>query len=121
MNGLNFNDLNKLAKANPKYTQLFSGLAQIDNTIKKYAQDIVCNQADESVYYIKTELMGQCYNMYLFNSERRAIVGVSWPLVDFLKKCEDKTIEYDVAKKVIQMIDKFDSKNLYTDNVNWIY
>ena len=120
MNGINFNQLGELAKANPKYAKMFAGLAQIDNTIKKFIQDIVCNQADPSVYYIKTELMSQCYNLYLFNSERNAIVGVSWPLVDFLQKCENKVIQLEINTKVIQMINKFGEQHLDTDKINWI-
>lgn len=120
-NGINLNQLEQLAKQNPKYTQMFAGLAKIDNTIKKFVEDIVCNQVDPSAYYIKTELMSQCYNLYLFNSERQATVGVSWPLIDFLQKCENKTIEYEINTKVIQMINKFGKSNLDTgDKINWI-
>lgn len=119
---LNLNQLSELAKSNPKYARMFAGLAQIDNHIKKFVEDIVCNQADPSVYYIKTELMAQCYTLYLFNSERQATVGVSWPLADFLKKCEDKTIELDMNIKVKQMIAKFGESGLSTgDKITWIY
>ena len=94
----------------------------IDNYIKKFVEDIVCSQADPSVYYIKTELMAQCYTLYLYNSERQATVGVSWPLVDFLKKCEDRTIEYDINLKVRQMIVKFGESGISTgERINWIY
>lgn len=119
---LNLNQLSELARTNPKYAKMFAGLAQIDNYIKKFVQDIVCNIADPSIYYIKTELMSQCYTLYLFNSERQATIGVSWPLADFLKKCEDKTIEYDINAKVRQIIDKFGMAGLSTgDKINWIY
>ena len=119
---INLNQLAALAKVNPKYTKMFAGLAQIDNLIKKFVEDIICNQADPSVYYIKTELMAQCYTLYLYNSEREATVGVSWPLADFLNKCENKTIEYDVVSKTKQMIDKFGQNGLSTgDKINWIY
>ena len=119
---LNLNQLSELARINPKYAKMFAGLVQIDNYIKKFVQDIVCNIADPSIYYIKTELMSQCYTLYLFNSERQVTVGVSWPLADFLKKCEDKTIEYDINVKVRQMMDKFGMVGLSTgDKINWIY
>ncbi len=120
---LNLNQLAELAKKNPRYAKMFAGLAQIDNSIKKFVEDIVCNQVDnQATYYIKTELMSQCYTLYLYNSERQATVGVSWPLVDFLKKCEDKTIEYDVNGKVIKMIKRFGDTGLSTGNkINWIY
>lgn len=119
---INLNQLSDLAKNNPKYAKMFAGLAQIDNFIKQFARDIVCNQADSSIYYIKTELMAQCYTLYLYNSERQTTVGVSWPLVDFLKKCEDKTIEIDMNIKVKQMINKFGETGLSTgDKINWIY
>ena len=121
-NTLNLNQLSELARTNPKYTKMFAGLAQIDNYIKKFVEDIICNQADPSVYYIKTELMAQCYTLYLFNTERQATVGVSWPLIDFLQKCENKTIEYDINIKVKQMIIKFGETGISTgERINWIY
>ena len=118
---LNLNQLSELAKTNPRYAKMFAGLAQIDNYIKKFVEDIVCNVTDSSVYYIKTELMSQCYTLYLFNIERQATIGVSWPLIDFLKKCEDKTIELDINAKVRKMIIKFGEPGLSTgDKINWI-
>lgn len=119
---INLNQLSELARTNPRYAKMFAGLAQIDNYIKKFVRDIICNTTDDSIYYIKTELMAQCYTLYLFNAERQATVGVSWPLVDFLKKCEDKTIEFDINTKVRQMIIKFGETGLSTgDRINWIY
>jgi hypothetical protein len=119
---LNLNQLSELARTNPKYAKMFAGLAQIDNYIKKFVEDIVRNQTDPSIYYIKTELMAQCYTLYLFNSERQATVGVSWPLADFLTKCEDKTIELDMNIKVKRMISKFGEAGLSTgDKITWIY
>lgn len=119
---LNLNQLSELARNNPKYAKMFTGLAQIDNHIKKFVEDIVCNTTDCSIYYIKTELMAQCYTLYLFNAERQATVGVSWPLAIFLQKCENMTIEYDINIKVKQMIDKFGETGLKTgDKINWIY
>ena len=119
---INLNQLSELARTNPKYAKMFTGLAQIDNYIKKFVKDIVCNQADPSIYYIKTELMAQCYTLYLFNTERQATVGVSWPLVDFLMKCENKSIELDINVKVKKMIAKFGESGLSTgDKINWIY
>ena len=101
---------------------MLTGLAQIDNYIKQFATDIVSNQTDSSIYYIKTELMAQCYTLYLYNSERQAIIGVSWPLIDFLKKCEDKTIEIDMNIKIKKMVNKFGESGLSTgDKINWIY
>lgn len=120
--GINLNSLAQLAKTNPKYAKLFAGLAQIDNSIKDFVKDIICNIADDKVYYVKTELMSQCYTLYLFNSERQATVGVSWPLADFLEKCENKKIEYDVNLKVRKMVLKFNEKDLPSgDKIIWIY
>lgn len=119
---INLNNLAQLAKANPKYAQMFAGLAQIDNFVKDFVKDIVKNTTDDSVYYIKTELMNQCYTLYLFNTERQATVGVSWTLADFLQKCEDKSIEYDMNIKVKKMIEKFGKAGLSTgEKINWIY
>lgn len=119
---INLNQLSALAKNNPKYAKMFAGLAQIDNFIKKFVEDIVCNQADPEIYYIKTELMAQCYTLYLYNAERQATIGVSWPLADFLVKCENKSIEVDMNLKVGQMLKKFGEAGLSTgDKINWIY
>lgn len=119
---INLNQLSELAKKNPKYAKMFAGLAQIDNFIKTFVKDIICNTTDDSIYYIKTELMSQCYTLYLYNSERQATIGVSWPLAIFLKKCEDKTIEYDVNTKVQKMIKKFGESGISTgERINWIY
>ena len=119
---LNLNQLSELARTNPKYAKMFTGLAQIDNYIKKFVEDIVCNETDSSIYYIKTELMAQCYTLYLYNAERQATVGISWPLADFLKKCENKTIETDMNIKVKRMIAKFGESGLSVgDKITWIY
>lgn len=121
-NSINLNSLAQLAQNNPRYAKMFAGLAQIDNFIKDFVKDIICNIADDSVYYIKTELMSQCYTLYLFNSERQATVGISWPLADFLEKCEKGQIEYDVNIKVRQMVDKFSESDLPTgDKIIWVY
>jgi uncharacterized protein YdcH (DUF465 family) len=118
---INLAQLSELARKNPKYARMFAGLAQIDNSIKKFVEEIVCNLVgDSSIYYIKTELESQCYNLYLYNGERRVTVGMSWLLVDFLQKCEDKTIEYEMNDKVSRMIKMFDKKDLNTNKVNWL-
>ena len=118
---INLSQLSELARKNPKYARMFAGLAQIDNSIKKFIENIVCNQVDDSsIYYIKTELESQCYNLYLFNTERKVTVGMSWLLVDFLQKCEDKTIEYEMNDKVPRMIQMFGKKDLNTNKVNWL-
>lgn len=119
---INLNKLAELARANPRYAKMLAGLAQIDNFIKDFVKDIVTSEADASIYYIKTELMNQCYTLYLYNSERQATVGVSWALADFLQKCEDKSIEYDVNNKVRRMIAKFGESGLSVgEKINWIY
>lgn len=118
---INLSQLSVLAKKNPKYARMFAGLAQIDNSIKKFVEDIVCNQVgDSSIYYIKTELASQCYNLYLYNVERHVTIGMSWLLVEFLQRCEDKTIEYEMNDKVTRMIKMFDKKNLSTSETNWL-
>ena len=120
---INLNQLSELAKHNPKYANMLAGLQHIDKVIKKFIQDIVVQYASNpDAYYIKTELMSQCYTLYIYNSERQATIGVSWPLAEFLQKCEDKTIEYDANIKVRKMIDMFGENGLSTgDKINWIY
>ena len=86
--GINLNDLGQLAKANPKYATLFGELAGVDQVIKNFATDTIINYADPNVYYIKTELLNQCYNLYLYNAERNITIGKGWLFDDFLKKCQ---------------------------------
>lgn len=119
--GINLNQLSELARTNPEYARMFAGLAQIDNKIKDFVKDIVCQIANADVYYIKTELMAQCYTLYLYNVEQAVTVGASWPLANFLEMCENKSIEMEINTKVRQMILKFGEKNLPTDKIIWIY
>lgn len=118
--GINFNDLGTLAKTNPKYASLFGELAGIDQFIKNFANDTITNYSDPSVYYIKTELLNQCYNLYLFNSEVNVTIGHSWLFEDFINKCQTKMIEKDVEKVVLTMINKFNNEKLSEKKVNWI-
>jgi len=119
--GINLNDLNKLATANPKYAALLGELAGIDKLIKQFASDTVTNYADPNVYFIKTELLNQCYNLYLYNAERNVTVGKSWLFDDFLNKCQSKMIENEIENAVLNIIDKVnnDSK-LNETKINWI-
>ena len=122
LQGINLNQLSEMAKVNPRCTQIFAGLAQIDNIIKKHVEEIVAASEDTTKYYVKTELMSQCYTLYLFNAEKQATVGTSWPLADFLEKCEKKKIGDDVRFKVEKMIQRFDVKGLSTgEKINWVY
>ena len=119
--GINLNDLGELAKANPKYATLFGEIAGVDKVIKQFATDTVTNYADPSVYYIKTELLNQCYNLYLYNSERNITIGKGWLFEDFLQKCQSKMIEKDIEKTIISMIDKFNNDTKLNGNkINWI-
>lgn len=119
--GINLNDLGKLAKTNPKYATLFGELSGVDTLIKNFASDTISNYSDPEVYYIKTELLNQCYNLYLYNKERNATVGKSWLFNDFLKKCQSKLIEKEVIDTVLSMINTFnDSNKLSETKINWI-
>ena len=119
--GINLNDLGELAKANPKYATLFGEIAGVDKVIKQFATDTVANYADPNVYYIKTELLNQCYNLYLYNSERNITIGKGWLFEDFLQKCQSKMIEKDIEKTIISMIDKFNNDTKLNGNkINWI-
>jgi hypothetical protein len=121
--GLNLNDLYKLAKKDPKYTNLYAGLFQIDRQIKNMVSDTIVNLVDDpDMYYSKTLLLNQCYNLYLYNVERQATVGVSWTMADFLLKCENKTIQDDIRDKVTRMVRKFGEANIESgEKINWVY
>lgn len=119
--GINLNDLHILAKNNPKYATLLGELSGMDKVIKNFATDTITNYADSNIYFIKTELLNQCYNLYLYNSERNATIGKGWLFDDFLHKCQTKMIEKEIDETVKAMINKFnnDSK-LFEDKINWI-
>lgn len=119
--GINLNDLGQLAKANPKYATLFGEIAGMDKVIKQFATDTVTNYADPSVYYIKTELLNQCYNLYLYNTERNMTIGKGWLFNDFLQKCQTKMIEKEVQDAVLSMINKFNNDTKLSENkINWL-
>ena len=119
--GINLNELGTLAKANPKYATLLGELAGIDQFIKNFATDTITNYDESYRYYIKTELLNQCYNLYLYNSERNITIGKSWLFDDFLNKCQSKMIEKDVEKTVLSMIYKFKNDTKLNENkINWI-
>ena len=121
--GLNLNDLYKLAKKDPKYTNLYAGLFQIDRQIKNMVSDTIVNLVDDpDMYYSKTLLLNQCYNLYLYNVERQATVGVSWAMADFLLKCANKTIQDDIKDKVTRMVRRFGEANIESgEKINWVY
>ena len=114
--GINLNDLGKLAKANPKYATLLGEIAGVDKVIKQFATDTITNYADPKVYYIKTELLNQCYNIYLYNTERNMTIGKGWLFNDFLQKCQTKMIEKEVQDAVLLMINKFNNDTKLSEN-----
>lgn len=119
--GINLNDLMSLAKSNPKYAELFGSISGMDALVKQMATDAIETYAtDPSEYYIKTELLNFCYNMYLYNTERAVIVGYSLLFNDFLTKCQTKEIENDIQEAVKKMLTLFGTKNLSNNKVNWI-
>lgn len=122
-NNISLNDIGRLAKNDPKYKQLFISLKTIDTTIQGFLKQIINDAVDDAnMYYTKTELMNQCYTIYIYNSERRATVGKTWPLADFLELCQKHRIEMELNVNVRKMLLKFDEAKLSTgDRVNWIF
>ena len=119
--GLTLNDLMELAKQNTQYKSLFTGLAMIDQTMQKFIKDIIEDSViniDE--YYIKTEIMNQCYSVLIYNSNHNATVGFSWPMADFLSMCSGKKLEVETNTKIKKTLLKFQEKGLSTTNINWI-
>lgn len=117
---IDFSQITKLAKANPKYAALLTSLAQIDSTVRKMVADEVENLDDGSLYYIRTELMNKCYIIYLYYLPRKLTVATSWTLGDFLVKCESKTVEYDIKVRVENMINRLKAKKVFNERINWV-
>ena len=97
------------------------GLAMIDNTTNNFVKAIVESLVDDvDHYYVKTEIQNQCYSVMLYNTDRAATVGYSWPMANFLEMCSKQTLEMEMNIRVKQMIDKFDDKKLSTTRINWV-
>ena len=119
--GMSLMDLIELAQTSPKHKSLYTGLAIIDNTTNNFVKAIVESLVDNvDNYYIKTEIQNQCYSVMLYNTDRAATVGYSWPMATFLEMCSKQTLEMEMNIRVKQMIDKFDDKKLSTSKINWI-
>lgn len=122
--GMSLSDLLELSKHSEKHKKLFNGLALIDKTMQGMVKDILLNEIQDDVgeYFIKTEIMNQCYSLYIFNRTQQVTVGVSWPLADFLMLCAKQGLEIDLQIKVKRMLKKFTEKGLSTGSrTNWIY
>ena len=119
--GMTLNDLIELSKKDTKYKSLFTGLAIIDQTMQNFIKDIIEDSVSNvNDYYIKTELMNQCYSVYIFNISQNATVGFSWPMADFLTMCANKTLELETNTKIKKALLKFQEKGLSTTKTNWI-
>lgn len=119
--GMSLMDLVELSKTSPEHKNLYMGLAMIDNTTNNFVKEIVKSLVnDVDHYYVKTEIQNQCYSVMLYNTDRAATVGYSWPMATFLKMCSEQTLEMEMNIRVKQMIDKFDDKKLSTSKINWV-
>lgn len=123
--GMSLNDLIKAAKHSKEHKKLFTGLALIDKTVQDFVKDIMGDvvPGDEiTEFFIKTELMNQCYSLYIFNRTQQVTIGMSWPMADFLTMCSKKTLEMELNTKVRRIFLKFKDKGLSTGNrINWLY
>lgn len=119
--GMTLNDLIELSKKDTKYKSLFTGLAMIDKTMQQFIKDIIADSVTNiDEYYIKTEIMNQCYSVYLFNISQNATVGFSWPMADFLSMCTNKKLELETNAKIKKALLKFQEKGLSSNKTNWI-
>lgn len=121
--GMSLTDLLELAKHSEQHKQLFYGLALVDKTMQDLVKNIMLSEIQEDIdeYYIKTDIMNQCYSLYVFNKVRQITIGVSWTLADFLLLCSNKQINIEIELKVKQIIKKFNEKGLSVGRINWIY
>lgn len=119
--GMTLKDLMELAKQNTQYKSLFAGLAIIDQTMQNFIKDIIEDSVSNvNEYYIKTEIMNQCYSVLIYNTSHNATVGFSWPMADFLTMCSGKNLELETNTKIKKVLLKFQEKGLSTTNTNWI-
>lgn len=119
--GMTLNDLIELSKKDSKYKSLFTGLAIIDKTMQNFIKDIIKDSvSNPDDYYLKTEIMNQCYSVYIFSISYNATVGFSWPMADFLTMCTNKNLELEANTKIKKVLLKFQEKGLSTTKTNWI-
>ena len=110
-----------MTKQNTKHKALFTGLAIIDQTMQSFIKDIIENSVSNvNEYYIKTEIMNQCYSVLIYNTIHNATVGFGWPLADFLTMCSSKSLELETNAKIKKALLKFQEKGLSTTHTNWI-
>ena len=108
--GINMDDIPKVIKSAPQYTQLLLGFTEIDKFVKNVVKDMIESHTSNSdAYYIKTELKATSYTLFLFNSELQTTVATTWPIGSFLQQCEAKTISFDVENRTIRMIKALDN------------
>lgn len=119
--GMTLSDLIEMSKKNTQYKSLYTGLAIIDQTMQNFIKDIIKDSVSNvNDYYIKTEIMNQCYSVYVFNINQNATVGFSLPMGDFLAMCANKNLELEINTKIKKVLLKFQEKGLSTTKPNWI-
>ena len=119
--GMTLNDLIELSKKDTKYKSLFTGLAIIDQTMQNFIKDIIADSvSDINDYYIKTEIMNQCYSVYIFSISQNVTVGFSWTMADFLSMGANKKLELETNTKIKKVLLKFQEKGLSPNKTNWI-
>lgn len=105
---INLDNLSKLVSEQPKFTNLFIGLSQIDKFIKEVIADTIEAQAtNPKSYYVKTELDDNWYVLSLFNAEQQKTESVRWELPALLEHCKNKTIEFQIQSAVCRIIKRF--------------
>ena len=119
--GITLNDLIELSKKDTQYKSLFMGLAMIDKTTQNFIKDIIKDSVSNvDDYYIKTEIMNQCYSVYIFSISQNVTIGFSWTMADFLTMCANKKLELETNTKIKKTLLKFQEKGLSTTKTNWI-
>lgn len=121
---INIKDFPSIAREYPKYSKLLLSFYQIDIYIKNFIINILNDSVtNSSVYYIKTELISQCYVISIYNIEVKAIVAKAWTITEFLDLCSKKNLELLMNALIKQILLKFnDSKKLLKQpNINWVH
>lgn len=119
--GMTLNDLIELSKKDTQYKSLFMGLAMIDQTTQNFIKDIIKDSVSNvDDYYIKTEIMNQCYSVYIFSISQNVTVGFSWTMADFLSMGANKKLELEANAKIKKALLKFQEKGLSSNKTNWI-
>ena len=107
MSELKSTDLIDMAVKSKEHKGLLTGLAILDKTMNSFIREYIMNEIPNSdIYFLKTCMEDQCYNIYIYNQETSTTSCYTMPYVSFLEMCSTGTYNYIIPDKVKELIKK---------------